>query len=278
MSARATGGPKSVELEALLRDLGDETGYLMGLLLALPTPAWDTPTPAEGWTVRDQVSHLAFSDNAAHHAITDERRFEQLRAEALLDLAEFIERANIPGRRLPGNELLGQFLRARMELIESLRSVAPQVRIPWFGPAMSVASFATARLMETWAHGQDIIDALGLSPVATDRLRHIADLGVRTLPNSFRVRGRPVPTAPVRVELTGPHERGYGVGAHRRRRTTSPARRSTSVSSLRSDAISSTHAWPWWATWRRNGWQLPKPSPAHRGRVDVPASFQSENG
>ncbi len=208
MSARATGGPKSVELEALLRDLGDETGYLMGLLLALPTPAWDTPTPAEGWTVRDQVSHLAFSDNAAHHAITDERRFEQLRAEALLDLAEFIERANIPGRRLPGNELLGQFLRARMELIESLRSVAPQVRIPWFGPAMSVASFATARLMETWAHGQDIIDALGLSPVATDRLRHIADLGVRTLPNSFRVRGRPVPTAPVRVELTGPHERG----------------------------------------------------------------------
>jgi uncharacterized protein (TIGR03084 family) len=69
---------------------------------------------------------------------------------------------------------------------------------------MSAASSVTARLMETWAHGQDIADALGTARTATARLRHVAHLGVRTLGFSFMLRGQPVPSAPVRVELTGP--------------------------------------------------------------------------
>ena len=36
-------------------------------------------------------------------------------------------------------------------------------RVPWFGTAMSPPSMATARLMETWAHGQDVADALGVT-------------------------------------------------------------------------------------------------------------------
>jgi uncharacterized protein (TIGR03084 family) len=78
------------------------------------------------------------------------------------------------------------------------------VRIPWYGPPMSAASFATARLMETWAHGQDVADALGVERAPTDRLRHVAFLGVRALPNSYRVRDLTVPDAPVRVELVAP--------------------------------------------------------------------------
>jgi uncharacterized protein (TIGR03084 family) len=69
---------------------------------------------------------------------------------------------------------------------------------------MSAASSVTARLMETWAHGQDVVDALGLTRPPTARLRHVAHLGVRTLGWSFRVHGRPEPTEPVRVELTAP--------------------------------------------------------------------------
>ena len=57
---------KSVRLELLLRDVAAETGCLMSLLLPLPVVAWEEATLAEGWTVRDQVSHLTFSDNAAY--------------------------------------------------------------------------------------------------------------------------------------------------------------------------------------------------------------------
>jgi uncharacterized protein (TIGR03084 family) len=63
---------------------------------------------------------------------------------------------------------------------------------------------ATARLMETWAHGLDIADALGVTPAPTDRLRHIARLGYRTRDFAHVVHGVPVPADPFRVELAGP--------------------------------------------------------------------------
>lgn len=203
IGAPATG-TNSVELDTLLRDLAHETGSLMGLLLSYPSAAWDTLTPAPGWTVRDQVRHLTFSDDAARLAITDEAGFEDLRNQALSDPVEFVERANVQGRAMTGAELSVEFLQARMQLVSAVRTATPYVRIPWFGPPMGMASFVTARLMETWAHGQDIVDAFGERTVATNRLKHVADLGVRTLPNSFRAHGRPVPTTAVRVELAGP--------------------------------------------------------------------------
>jgi uncharacterized protein (TIGR03084 family) len=58
--------------------------------------------------------------------------------------------------------------------------------------------------METWAHGQDVADTLDVRRVPTGRLRHVAFLGVRALPNSYRARGLAVPAEPVRVELDGP--------------------------------------------------------------------------
>ena len=42
---------------------------------------------------------------------------------------------------------------------------------------MGAKSFLTARLMEAWAHGQDICDTVGVEREPTDRLRHIAQLG-----------------------------------------------------------------------------------------------------
>jgi len=67
---------------------------------------------------------------------------------------------------------------------------------------MSAASSVTARLMETWAHGQDIADALGISRIATSRLRHVAQIGVSTIGFSFALRGLPAPERPVRIEIT----------------------------------------------------------------------------
>jgi uncharacterized protein (TIGR03084 family) len=74
-------------------------------------------------------------------------------------------------------------------------------RVPWYGPPMSVTSSLTARLMETWAHGQDVADALGVELEPTSRLRHVAHIGVRTMGFSST---RTASLGAVRVELTAP--------------------------------------------------------------------------
>jgi uncharacterized protein (TIGR03084 family) len=69
---------------------------------------------------------------------------------------------------------------------------------------MTIASVVTARIMETWAHGQDVRDALGVTGRPSGGLRHVAFLGWKAVGNSFHARGRPTPEAPVRVELQDP--------------------------------------------------------------------------
>jgi uncharacterized protein (TIGR03084 family) len=154
--------------------------------------------------VRDQVSHLAFFDDAALLAATDPERFRVERDAALRD-PDMVDRASADQRGRPGGELLAWLLVARRSLVHTAAAMDPATRVPWYGPDMSVASSITARIMETWAHGQDVADALGATRVPTDRLRHVAFLGVRALPNSYHVRGLAAPDAPVRVELIGPH-------------------------------------------------------------------------
>ena len=190
-------------LDELSADLAAEHGDLDALVADLDDAGFDTPTPAEGWAVRDQISHLAWFDREAVRAALDPEAFVATLAEALAD-ETYTERAVVEGRSLSAVDLVAWWRAARAGLLDALRAVDPSVRIPWYGPPMSAASFATARLMETWAHGQDVADALGVERPPTDRLRHVAFLGVRALPNSYRVRDMPVPEAPVRVELTAP--------------------------------------------------------------------------
>jgi uncharacterized protein (TIGR03084 family) len=107
-------------------------------------------------------------------------------------------------RTVPPDDLLAWFDSSRAGLIKTFVALDPGARVPWFGPPMSAASSVTARLMETWAHGQDVADALGAVREPTDRLRHVAHIGIRALPFSYALHDRPAPQAPVRVELTGP--------------------------------------------------------------------------
>ncbi|MGA8847561.1 MAG: TIGR03084 family metal-binding protein, partial [Nocardioides sp.] len=105
---------------------------------------------------------------------------------------------------LPPAELLARWDAGRPALAETLRAVPDGRKMPWFGPPMSAASMVTARYMETWAHSLDVHDALGLTPERTDRIRHVAHIGVRTRGFSFVNAGQDVPGAEVRVELTAP--------------------------------------------------------------------------
>ena len=89
-------------------------------------------------------------------------------------------------------------------MIDTFSRLDPSTRLPWFGPAMSAASSLTARIMETWAHTQDIADALGVTREPTSRLRHVAHIGVGARAFSYAVHGKTPPLTPVRVERIPP--------------------------------------------------------------------------
>ena len=193
-----------VGMEQLVGDLKAETEVLRALLVELDADDWELATPAEGWAIRDQVSHLAYFDDAAVRAATDPDGFRDELRRMVSDGGVSPDSIAERYRVMPPAELLSWFDRSRAGLIDTFAALDKSARVPWYGPEMSAASSVTARLMETWAHGQDVADTLGVRREPTDRLRHIAHIGVRAAPFSYRLNGRPVPEVPVRVELTAP--------------------------------------------------------------------------
>jgi uncharacterized protein (TIGR03084 family) len=191
-----------VDMAALAADLAAESAVTRALVAGLDEGGWDTPTPAAGWDIADQISHLAYFDEVAVQSAV---RPDEFRA----DLAAAPESVNADTiaaryRDRTGAELLAWFDIARAQLLATFKDLDPQQRLPWFGPAMSAASSLTARLMETWAHTQDIADALAVTREPTARLRHVAHIGVGARAFSYAARGQAMPDVPVRVELTAP--------------------------------------------------------------------------
>ena len=192
------------DLNALIDDLVAEHEALDDIVDALDEKTWDAPTPAVPWSVRDQISHLAFFDEQALLAVEDPDGFNAKLGEIVHDIQGFVDAPLEKGRSIPGPDVLGWWREARTAMVEAFRRIDPSVRVPWYGPPMSPASFITARLMETWAHGQDVVDALGARREPTARLKHVAFLGVRARRNSYAARGMEMPEGDVAVELTGP--------------------------------------------------------------------------
>ena len=205
---RTAGSPgddgKGQLVSRLADDLAAETAELVPLLAGLAADGWGAATPAAGWSVRDQVTHLAFFDDAALLSLRDREAFIAQRAGLRALGANFPDAVAGRHRHLPGADCLGWLTRSRARLIAAYRAADPAARLPWYGPDFSVPASLTGRLMETWAHGQDIADALGVVREPTARLRHIAHLGHRTLGYAFMANGKAAPTEPVRIELTAP--------------------------------------------------------------------------
>lgn len=194
----------TVDLRDLATDLHAETAALDALLLPLDDAGWATPTPAPGWSVHDQVSHLAYFDDATRLAVQDPEWFESECEHALLDVDAYTNEIAARFRTMPPAELFAWFHAARDQMLGMFLAMEPSARVPWFGPSMSAPAALTARIMETWAHGQDVADALGVRHAPTRGLRQVAHICVRALPNSFRTHRLPVPETPVRVVLVGP--------------------------------------------------------------------------
>lgn len=192
------------DIDALLDDLTAEGDELDAVMSTMDETGWRTPTPAPGWTVAHQVAHLTWTDGVAVLAATDVEAFSALLRKAVAEGRSPVDDAAADGAAKPKADLLASWRAGRSDLVSALRAVPAGQKIAWFGPSMSAASMATARLMETWAHGQDVVDALGGHRVPTARLRHVAHIGVRAVNYAFAVHGLDAPDQPFRVELTGP--------------------------------------------------------------------------
>ena len=219
-----SAGPIIVErvtdMISVCADLDDETAALRTVIDAGGAGALERPTPAEGWSVRDQITHLAYFDRAAVTAVTEPERFAAESAAMMSDASGGEDGILALGRQ---RDVLAWWRDERAAMTEVFRRLDPRQRIPWYGPPMSALSFATARLMETWAHGQDVVDALGARRPATDRLRHVAHIGVRARPFSYATRGLTAPDAEVYVALTAPSGETWEWGSPAENRVTGPA-------------------------------------------------------
>ncbi len=192
-------------MREIVNDLAAQHEQLDRLLASIPPEDWDRPTPAVPWTVRDQVAHLAFFDEMAVVSVADPGHFMARVSADLADgLEEYVEAPLRHARSWEASAVLDWWRRARGELLQVFSAADPELRVPWYGPPMKAHSSAVARLMETWAHGQDVFDAVGRSQEPTDRLFHVAELGVKTFRFSYENRGLTAPEGRVHVALSGP--------------------------------------------------------------------------
>ncbi len=197
----------------VLRDLVEEQDALDEVVGALQDAQWSLSTPSPGWSVAHQVAHLTYFDRTAALAISDPPAFMTSRDELItkgFENPDSVDDLTLGAYlAMSPAELLAEWRAGRAELAETASRLADGDRVEWYGPSMSARSFLTARLMEVWAHGQDIIDAVVRSGgtadrPTTDRLRHIAHLGFVTRGWSYAVRDAQAPAGDVRVELVAP--------------------------------------------------------------------------
>ena len=192
------------ELSAVLADLTAECDDLDALVADLPAADWARPTPSAGWTIAHQIAHLAWTDDAAYLAVADPAGFQAELEKAIANIDTFVDDGAEEGAKQPPAELLARWRAGRAKLADALIAVPDGTKLSWFGPPMSAASMATARLMETWAHAQDVADALGADRHYGTRVRNVAHIGVRTRDYAFMINGKQAPADPFRVELVAP--------------------------------------------------------------------------
>jgi uncharacterized protein (TIGR03084 family) len=201
-------------LDEVLADLRAEGAYVESLVAGLDEQGWRMTTPAEGWDIATTIAHLLWTDETSVKAIdgtllvhgeADKGPWDEVVMKAFADPTGFVDTEALGlAKSHTGAELLTRWQASRVALEAALRDVPAGQKLMWFGPPMSPASMATARLMETWAHGIDVAEGQGLIHEASDRIRHVASLGHRTRNYSFVNSGLDKPADEFRLELTLP--------------------------------------------------------------------------
>ena len=183
-------------------DFLNESRALHDLLAGRSANAFDKVTQFKGWTINDVLRHLHYWNWMAALQIEHETRLESELSRVGTDGMRTCEQAHAEGAEGPG--LLQAWWEQAQRTAEVFAGADPKARLKWAGPSMSARSSITARLMETWAHGQEVYDVLGVERVDDDRIRNIAVLGVNTYGWTYLVRKEEPPGPMPFVKLTAP--------------------------------------------------------------------------
>ncbi|GII02147.1 TIGR03084 family metal-binding protein [Planobispora takensis] len=200
------------ELEVVLNDLTADGDQIDALVAGLDAEQWKLPTPAPGWTIADQIAHLAFVFRLAATAAIDPEGFAAVTAEAQHDFDGAVNAALKDYENDTPEVLLARWRAERETVVRGLAAVPPGQVVPWLVNPLPPIVLACAGIMEQFAHGQDIADALGVEPERTDRLRHLVVFAVLTRDFGYLSRGLTPPSAEFRFEITAPSGEVWAYG------------------------------------------------------------------
>ncbi|TNM34639.1 TIGR03084 family protein [Streptomyces sedi] len=189
-----------------------ESEEIDALVAELDEHQWALPTPAAGWTIADQIAHLAFIARIAAAAATDVERFEALAAPARVDFQSAIDAALAEHRRDTPAANLACWRAEREVATRGLAAKPADSVVPWLVNPLPPAVLASAGMMEVFAHGQDIADALAIRRAPTDRIAPLVAFGVRTRDFAYLAQGIKPPAEEFRFELTAPSGQLWAFG------------------------------------------------------------------
>lgn len=192
-------------LASAVDDVREEQAALAALLAGLAPSDWNAPTVAAGWCVVHQVCHLADNDDLVTGTLTGAG--ESFGDRARVAFGDFNGRGVARAASMSSGDALAWFESASARAVGVLAGADGARRVRW-GIGMTVADLTAARLMEHWAHGEDVRAAVGASPSATDRLVWVAALAAKSLPYAFRLASvRPPAGRTLRLEVVAPSGR-----------------------------------------------------------------------
>ena len=192
------------DLVNIIKDLRAQGDELYTFLESLSNEDWAKATTFKSWTVNDVVQHLYFGDYLGVTSHKDGKAFLAFMKEVQVSGLPLVEYTRQWLDDKSGSSMLDHWRSHFVAMCDRFAASDPDMRLTWAGPDMGLKMFATARLMETWAHSWEIYDLLGASPKQSDRIRHIATIGVKTYGWTFANRKLEPPGPPPYIKLTAP--------------------------------------------------------------------------
>jgi uncharacterized protein (TIGR03084 family) len=200
------------ELQGVISDLMAESEMIDHLVAGLDDSRWGLPSPAPGWTIADQVAHLAFVFRLAGTAAARPAEFTAAIEAAKGDFNGAVNAALAEYRNDPPQTVLSRWQAERAAAVRALAAVPPGQVVPWLVNPLPPAILGCAGIMELFAHGQDIADTLGVQIERTDRIGHLVGFAVLTRDFGYQARGLASPDTEFRFEITAPSGQVWAFG------------------------------------------------------------------
>ncbi len=181
-----------------------ESDALYALVETMAPDDWNKPTQFKNWTTNDVIVHLHFWNKAADLSSTDEAAFLASVNAMMPKMALGMRAVENEAVSERGPDLLAAWRDYYRDMAARWRGYDPKRRLKWVGPDMSARSSISARQMETWAHGHEVFDLMGVTRTETDRISNIVRIGINTFGWSHMVNSLDIPEAMPLVSLTAP--------------------------------------------------------------------------